>query len=344
MFEGDGYIGDRGIEIATASKEFANGIYYLLVRLGITPFLKEKKIGDEIYYRVLIQNSEDIAKFYSIIKPRFKVKGFEKFLTKESNPNVGTVPVGNILKELYELFGEHLDNAEKNEYSIERLERHLNILIEKYRGYVAYKEIIENLRNINSTLKEWKCVIERLDNLLKSVNKQEFCREHHIDHNAFSKYLSGDRKPTLKTIIKYLEEFNKEFNLENTLTHWKSIDKQLENILETIKDAPFINFKSEILSNEMRRLLMKENKLPNLISLSQYIDEICEEYYRRLNKIEAYLSNLMAILNKNIFWDKIVEKHEVEYNDFVYDIEVPYHNFIINETPIIVHNSTFVAA
>ncbi|MEO2117981.1 MAG: KH domain-containing protein, partial [Methanocaldococcus sp.] len=75
-----------------------------------------------------------------------------------------------------------------------------------------------------------------------------------------------------------------------------------------------------------------------------YIDEICKEYYERLDKIELYLSNLMAILNKNIFWDKIVEKEEIDYNDFVYDIEVPYHNFIINETPIIVHNSTFVAA
>ncbi|MEO2117053.1 MAG: LAGLIDADG family homing endonuclease, partial [Methanocaldococcus sp.] len=232
VFEGDGYIGERGIEIATASKEFANGIYYLLVRLGITPFLKEKKIRNSIYYRILIQNSEDIVKFYNIIKPRFKVAGFERFLNKEGSPNVGTVPVGNILKELYELFGESLDNANKNEYSIERLERHLNILIGKYRDYVAYKEKIETLKHINSTLKEWKEVIEKLDELLKTVNKQKFCKEHHIDHNAFSKYLSEDRKPTLKTIIKYLEEFNKEFNLEDTLMHWRSVDKQLNEIIE----------------------------------------------------------------------------------------------------------------
>ncbi len=344
VFEGDGYIGERGIEIATASKEFANGIYYLLIRLGITPFLKEKKIGDNVYYRILIQNSKDINKFYNIIKPRFKVAGFERFLNKESNPNVGTVPVGNVLKELYELLGGYIDNAEKNEYSIERLEMHLNILIDMYKNYVAYKEKIEALKHINSTLKDWKDVIKRLDELLKTVNKQKFCKEHNIDHNAFSKYLSNKRKPTLKTIIKYLEEFNKEFDLEDTLMNWKTTYEQLNEILDKIKDAPFIKFKSEVLSPDMKRLLFKEKKLPNLISLSEYIDEICKEYYERLNKIETCLSNLMAILNKNIFWDKIVEKEEIDYNDFVYDIEVPYHNFIINETPIIVHNSTFVAA
>ncbi len=343
VFEGDGYIGKSGIEISSASGYFAKDMYYLLIRLGITPSLKKKIINEWTYYRLLIQNSEDIIKFYNTIHPKYKTNGFELFTNKIKNPNIGTVPVGNLLKNLYGLFGESLPHSTKNEYSMERLSYHFDILIDKYRNYLIYKEDIENLKKLNDKLKEWKTIVKKMDEVLNTINKNEFCRKHHIDHCSFRLYLEDKRNPSLKTFIKYLEVFNKNFDFKKELSEYVLIESEIYNILIKIKPIIYGNGFG-VINDEMARLMIDKRIMPNINKLSEYICNLTTFYFEKQDLIETCLSNIVAILNKNILWDKIIEIEELDYDGYVYDIEVPNHNFIINKTPVLVHNSTFVSA
>jgi vacuolar-type H+-ATPase catalytic subunit A/Vma1 len=55
---GDGHLGKRGVEIATASREMASGLVYALSALGIVARVQPKRTGDWTYHRVLISPKE----------------------------------------------------------------------------------------------------------------------------------------------------------------------------------------------------------------------------------------------------------------------------------------------
>ena len=52
--DGDGYIGKCRVEAVTASKQLALDLLYAFSELGILAVLREKKLGDRIYYQVVI--------------------------------------------------------------------------------------------------------------------------------------------------------------------------------------------------------------------------------------------------------------------------------------------------
>ncbi|MBI2971724.1 MAG: V-type ATP synthase subunit A [Candidatus Aenigmarchaeota archaeon] len=56
----DGHVSRNDIEIATASKEMAEGIAYLLLRMGVLNKCSEKKVKGKVYYRIFIAPKEAI--------------------------------------------------------------------------------------------------------------------------------------------------------------------------------------------------------------------------------------------------------------------------------------------
>ena len=57
---GDGHVGKKSIEIATASSEMCSGITYLLLRLGVFYKAGEKRAKEHTYYRIFIPPKEAV--------------------------------------------------------------------------------------------------------------------------------------------------------------------------------------------------------------------------------------------------------------------------------------------
>jgi hypothetical protein len=55
------------IEYSSKSKKLVEGVYYLLLRFDILSYLREKKVGSETYYRLLITDKENVKKFIAKI-------------------------------------------------------------------------------------------------------------------------------------------------------------------------------------------------------------------------------------------------------------------------------------
>lgn len=73
---------------------------------------------------------------------------------------------------------------------------------------------------------------------------------------------------------------------------------------------------------------------------SNMMGYLLENSVNRESIMELKVMNFL--ISKNIQWDVITEKQEIDEIKDVYDIEVPYyHNFFAGEVPFIVHNSTF---
>lgn len=60
---GDGALGEKVVEITTASREMRDGLCYVLLRLGVLFRTRERKIGDWIYNRIFI-SAREAAKLY----------------------------------------------------------------------------------------------------------------------------------------------------------------------------------------------------------------------------------------------------------------------------------------
>jgi len=105
-FDCDGYVpkDKRDLEIVSASKMMGEHLKLALLRFGITPFLKIKKINGENYYRILIRGSfvNDYAKNIGFFHP-FKKNRLEQISCRDfiENSNTDVIPEGNeIIKKL----------------------------------------------------------------------------------------------------------------------------------------------------------------------------------------------------------------------------------------------------
>ncbi len=97
--DGDGYVADNIVEMITKSKKLADGLVFLLKRLGITPTIAVKTINGENYYRIYI-TGEDRKLFESIIEKSLIKSGRQK------DGGIGRYPpqLGEYLGKLYKEF------------------------------------------------------------------------------------------------------------------------------------------------------------------------------------------------------------------------------------------------
>ncbi|WP_297469332.1 LAGLIDADG family homing endonuclease [Thermococcus sp.] len=338
VFEGDGYIG-KELEIATASRDFALGLQYLLLRLGIPSIVREKKVRERPYYRVLIKDSESIRCFYEAVKPRFKVEGFEEHLERTSNPNLDVIPAGELVKALGILTGKKIKNATKNGYSRRRLSKVYEDFLTLYREYVSFEGSIKKLRDYASHLSRWKELVRFIDEQAPS----NFYRRHHMDPNAPSKWLSGERTPMPSTIAKLLSAFSSETGLlVEEARIWNELTTETRKLLGVAFTILGQNSQNAV-SQSMVSLFLKGAEL-NIQRMIGLIEDVVAEYYHRAELIEEHLAHLRVMLDPNILWDRVESVEVIEGEFEVYDITVPNHNFIAGLAPVIVHNSTFAQA
>ncbi|NJE26365.1 DNA repair and recombination protein RadA [Thermococcus sp. MV5] len=79
--DGDGYVVNNIVELSTKSKKLANGLVFILKRLGITPTISQKVVKGETYYRIYV-TGEDRKLFEKVL---------EKARIKNKRLNVGGV-------------------------------------------------------------------------------------------------------------------------------------------------------------------------------------------------------------------------------------------------------------
>ncbi|AIU70403.1 twitching motility protein PilT [Thermococcus eurythermalis] len=338
VFEGDGYIG-KELEIATASRDFAHGIHYLLLRLGIPSIVSEKMINGRTYYRVLIKNSEDIRKFYEIVRPRFRVKGFERHFYIKANPNAGTIPAGETIKTLGLLLRRPVKNPLKNSYSPDRLRRIYQEYLQIYRDYVGVERDAKSLIDYMNELNRWREIVE----FISSRVSREFYIRNGIDPEGPKLWLEGKRTPMPSTIAKLVSAFHRETGLlEREAKMWVSLSDNVRVLLARIFDR-IGRSTYGVMSQPMLSLFLSGAEV-RVTTLKELIEKAVEDYYTKAEFIEEYLAHLRLMLDENIFWDRVKEIAVVEGEFEVYDITVPNHNFIAGNTPVLVHNSTFAQA
>ncbi|WP_297500812.1 LAGLIDADG family homing endonuclease, partial [Thermococcus sp.] len=338
VFEGDGYIG-KELEIVTASRNFALGLQYLLLRLGIPSIVREKRVQRRPYHRVLIKDSESIRQFYNAIKPQFKVEGFEEHLGKTSNPNLDVIPAGELVRALGILTGRRIKNATKNGYSRRRLSKLYEDFLTLYKEYVSFEGSIKKLISYANYISRWKELVRFIDEQVSS----DFYRRNHMDPSAPSKWLKGERTPMPSTIAKLLSAFSSETGLlVEEARIWNELTAEVRKLLSVA--FAFLGQNSQnAVSQSMVSFFLKGAEI-NTQRLVKVIEDVVVEYYHRAELIEEHLAHLRVMLDPNIMWDR-VESIEVIKGEFeVYDITVPNHNFMAGFAPVIVHNSTFAQA
>ncbi|WP_010477011.1 LAGLIDADG family homing endonuclease [Thermococcus zilligii] len=338
VFEGDGYIG-KELEIATASRDFALGLQYLLLRLGIPSIVREKRVLERPYYRVLIKDSESIRLFYDVVKPRFKVEGFGEHLKRTSNPNLDVIPAGELVKALGILTGRGIKNATKNSYSRRRLSKVYEDFLTLYREYTSFESSMKRLISYANHISRWKELVQFIDERVS----RDFYRRNHIDSSAPSLWLKGERTPMPSTIAKLLLAFSSETGLlAEEARIWNEITAEVRKLLSVAFAFLGQNSQSAV-SQAMVSLFLKGAEI-NVQRLVKVIEDVVAEYYHRAELIEEHLAHLRVMLDPNILWDRIESIELIEGEFEVYDITVPNHNFMAGFAPVIVHNSTFAQA
>ncbi|BAD86088.1 RadA/Rad51 recombinase [Thermococcus kodakarensis KOD1] len=97
--DGDGYLTESIVELVTKSRELADGLVFLLKRLGITPRISQKTIEGSVYYRIYI-TGEDRKTFEKVLE-KSRIKPGEM-----NEGGVGRYPpaLGKFLGKLYSEF------------------------------------------------------------------------------------------------------------------------------------------------------------------------------------------------------------------------------------------------
>ncbi|MEM5879199.1 MAG: LAGLIDADG family homing endonuclease [Candidatus Aenigmatarchaeota archaeon] len=76
LFSGDGSFYEKKgkrkkgvfvIEYSSKSRTLIEGVYHLLLRFGINSYIRQKKVGDKNYYRLLINDKENVRKFLAAV-------------------------------------------------------------------------------------------------------------------------------------------------------------------------------------------------------------------------------------------------------------------------------------
>ncbi len=113
--DGDGHIGDRGLEFTTASRTLAIGLQTLLLKLGVQSRLRkvhkcatntQAKIKRQ-YFSVHVYDSENLRKLDSLdLKIKYKRLALKQFAGKKDNTNVDLIPgISDILVRPKEVMG-----------------------------------------------------------------------------------------------------------------------------------------------------------------------------------------------------------------------------------------------
>ncbi|WP_297486954.1 LAGLIDADG family homing endonuclease [Thermococcus sp.] len=338
VFEGNGCIG-KEVEIATASRDFALGLQYLLLRLGIPSIVREKKVRGRPYYRVLIRDSESIRRFYETVKPKFKVEGFNERLERASGLNLDAIPAGELVRALGILTGRRIEDANKNSYSRRRLSKVYEDFLTLYRGYASFEGSIKKLMGYAGQLSRWR-------ELVKFINERvsnDFYRRHSMDSSAPPKWLKGERTPMPSAIAKLLSAFSSETGLlAEEARVWNELTAEVRKLLSVAFAFLGQNFQKAV-SQSMVSFFLRGAEI-DVERLAKVIEDVAAEYYHRAELIEEHLAHLRVMLDPNILWDGVESVDVIEGGFEVYDITVPNHNFMAGFAPVIVHNSTFAQA
>jgi len=130
----DGHYNEKKgeIEIATASEEGAYGLSYLLARIGIYSLIREKKVKDKKYYRVIISGKTNLEKL-----------GIER--KRRGYTSIDVIPVD--IEELYEAIGRPYAKLKDAGVEIHNYISGENMSYETFRKFarfVGMEEIAEN--------------------------------------------------------------------------------------------------------------------------------------------------------------------------------------------------------
>ncbi len=95
VFDTDGRIYGRVIELTSKSKQFIDDIALALLCYGILPITKEKKIKERTYYRLFIEKNSDLKIFHDKIGfgEKNKTRRLKQLIVnRKPNPNLDIIP------------------------------------------------------------------------------------------------------------------------------------------------------------------------------------------------------------------------------------------------------------
>jgi len=292
------------IEFTTASKEFANGISYLLLRFGIVARIKPKIIkgNDHIYWRLYISSHTNLTCFereIGLISER-KRKALEKWTKRNitGSTNVDVIPnISALLKRARESLGLSKERfyQSKNGY---RYELSKNISRDYLKRIMTGKEKTEEVKKLSIIVESdvlWDEVIE--------VNVQEVnCNVYDLtveDNHTFIAGFGGMVVHNTYIVKAAAGECKAGFinaKLSDLLDMYVgNTEKNIHKVFELArKNSPCILFFDEVDAIGGRR---------DQGEGAQYMKMAVNQMLYEMDGIEAHNENVLVIAATNAPWD-----------------------------------------
>ncbi len=331
-FDGDGSVNkSNSIEYYTSSKEAANQISILLLRLSIFSKVNSKVTKGRERYTVNIFDLESINIF------RKKIPVISKDKKEKLSLAIGkkydqtlNYPIKGIISKIKWL---SLNPKLKENISFGTAKK---LLIELYKRYYEYIRVNENnILILKNTKKEIQTNLEYIKN-----NKPTYSilRKNKIDHNIIRHYEKG-QNIKIETLNKIAKAINGPHIKDS-----KIISGYIKETINGLKSS--INEISRQVDYNQGTLLYKINHgwQTDVDILPKLIDQIEIFFHIRRLELEEVIKKLNIILESDIIFDKVRSNNILEGNFEVYDFETTNHNFICGKYPMVIHNSTFAAA
>lgn len=174
-------------------------------------------------------------------------------------------------------------------------------------------------------------------------NKKEMVRDKY--QTLFVSFLA--RNPAMERITtKTIRDMHEFFSIRTIeVTGAKAIleEPTPENVFKVLAVLPFqtagirkkMGLNKSTFQNYISRNMNKENAKKIALILQEMISELEKD-----KQLQQDLTVIKTLAQDTIKWEKIKSINKTEYNDWVYDLEVPEtHSFIGGNKPVFLHNS-----
>lgn len=361
LFDCDGSVTRNTIEYCTASKVLAEKICLLLLRYGILARSRPKPVAGTYYFIITITGQPNLDAYREHIN--FFADGKRSRLAEikhTPNTNVDLIPspfyseIMKLAKEL-KLFEEDFDGNYLPDYEGK-----------KYLGRPTAQKVVAKIK-------------AEMEERLEAIQKLVFLRKkERIDATALvekiREALPKINKSQLERQTGVSLETMRRLALETHNTH----DENLKKICCALADNGHAKFAkaAELIGEEAQLKIEVQECAKTLRISSSQIDRlnnlpyagtanyvfknspsfISEDYDASLEKLIehgikqvseeniATLKRLEAVINSDVFWDRVRETKIIEEGTVVYDLTVANNSNFVASSGIIVHNTTTILA
>ncbi|MBU0636335.1 DUF87 domain-containing protein, partial [Candidatus Micrarchaeota archaeon] len=344
------------IEITLASRSLIDALETMFFRFSVVPFLKQKKVKEKTYTRLLVRGSKN---FCLLSRLEFKIgHKQERFLQWQklvSNTNVDVVPnIGFELKHVFELLNLSYQNR-----AVSNISRCIN-----GKDNLSRESLFRLCAEFENRVVQIERIVREVEMFFSSLpvrtetEAKRLLQEQYSNGNTFVSMASNAcvSSATLRRVVRGLTNpTNSTISLAANLSR----ENEFSKVEELLAQKPWFKIKAwrEDLGFELKGLCKKSGRYKN--ALYGYVTghgvppysvlyRMTKELNQNANQLRAnatiakrLVKKMKNLVSAPLFFDPItqIEIRNPSY-EFVYDLSTSSQNFVANK--IVIHNSVSV--